>query len=52
MFNNANQQAPKRENRTELEGGAATTEITPRSSQFLSDTHLFEGTAPACTTLC
>jgi hypothetical protein len=35
MFNNANQQAPKRENRTELEGGAATTEITPRSSQFL-----------------
>ena len=35
MFNSPNQQSPKQEDRVELEGGAATTDITPRSSQFL-----------------
>jgi hypothetical protein len=35
MVNSSDQHIPKQAERAELEGGAATTDITPRSSQFL-----------------
>ena len=53
MPHKADQQTPTSVARgDDLEAGAATTEITPRSSQFLYGYPHVQGTVPASTTLC